>query len=120
MALSPWPPATSVVARAEAITRLQRAVGGRAHADDDAANALGETASALVEREAPDAPQAIKDEAVIRLAGYLAGSDYGGIISETSVGSAKVEYTVNHAGAFRLSGAKGLLSAWKVRRAGAI
>ena len=76
-----------------AIARLRDAIGGRA---DDS------------------------DEAVIRFAGYLAGSDYGGIVSESSVESATVTYSVNHADAFRRSGAAGLLSPWRIRRAGAI
>lgn len=76
-------------------------------------------ASALVEREAPAAKQAAKNEAVVRMAGYLRQSDYGGIRSET-IGPKSVEYAMNHAPAFRNSGAKALLAPWKVRRAGAI
>ena len=53
------------------------------------------------------------------MAGYLAGSDYGGLRSET-VGSRSFEFQTNHAPAFRNSGAKALLSPWRVRRAGAI
>ena len=77
-------------------------------------------ASAHVERYAPSAPPAVQNEAVIRFAGYLYGSDYGGILSETSVGSAVVTYAPNHADAFRRSGAASLLSPYRVRRAGAI
>ena len=120
MALSPWPPITSAAARTPAVARLREAAGGRALGSDDAANALGEAAGAMVEEYAPGAPQALKDEALIRFAGYLSGSDYGGIVSETSVGSAQVTYTVNHASAWRNSGAGMLLSRWRVRRAGSI
>ena len=75
LALSPWPDAGAD--RDEAIKRLAQAVGGRAlHTlnitDADtaaAANALGEAASEMVEEYAPNAPQALKDEAVIRFAG---------------------------------------------------
>ena len=87
---------------------------------DAVANALGEAAAAMVENYAPGAPQPIKDEALIRFAGYLAGADYGGIVSETSVASAQVEYVTNHSAMFRNSGAAGLLTNWKIRRAGAI
>lgn len=77
-------------------------------------------ATERVMRYAPDAPGPMQDEAVIRFAGYLHGSDYGGIVSETSVGSATVTYAQNHADAFRRSGAAGLLSPWRIRRAGPI
>ena len=73
----------------------------------------------MVEQYAPGAPQALKDEAVIRFAGYLAGSDFGGIAKE-GIGPKEVEYTVNHAAMFRNSGAAALLSRWRVRRAGTI
>ena len=116
-ALSPWP--TTPAALALAIARLQAAVAGRAAESDEAARALGTMASARVEREAPGAPQAVRDEAVIRYAGYMAQADFGSIQDET-IGPRSTTYTVNHAAAFRLSGAYGLLAPWKVRRAGAI
>ena len=119
MALSPWPPATSAVARSAAVERLRKAVGGRTADDENAASALGEAASAMVEDYAPGAPQAVKDEAVIRFAGYLAGSDFGTIVRE-SLGPKAVEYATTHQNAWRNSGAGMLLSRWKVRRAGAI
>ena len=118
-ALSPWPAATATVARAAAIVRLRAAVEGRAAESDEDASALGELAAARVEREAPGAPQAVKDEAVIRMAGYWAQSDYGSIRTET-IGPRSIEYQLNHSNAWRNSGAYGLLAPWKVRRAGVI
>ena len=82
-------------------------------------DALMGLASALVEREAPGSPQAIKNEAVVRTAGYVRQSDFGGIRTET-IGPRSVEYITNHAPAFRNCGAKGLLSPWKARRARSI
>ena len=114
--LSPWP--TTPAATAAAVKRLQAAVAGATESDERAAQ-LGAVASALVEREAPGAPQVIRDEAVIRFAGYLAQSDFGGIRQET-IGPMTTEYVVNHQAAFRNCGAMALLSPWKVRRAGAI
>ena len=76
-------------------------------------------ASALVEEYAPQAPQAIRNEAVVRIGGYAAQSDYGGFRSET-IGDKSVEYHLDHQAMFRRSGAMGLLTRWKVRRAGAI
>ena len=115
--LSPWP--TTPAALAAAVARLQAAVAGRAAESDEDAASLGELAAARVEREAPGAPQAVKDEAVIRLAGYWAGSDYGSIRKE-SIGPRDIEYITNHANAWRACGAYGLIAPWKVRRAGAI
>ena len=76
-------------------------------------------ATTLVERYAPNAPHVLKREAAIRFGGYLLGSDYGGIAKE-SIGPREAEYTVNHASAFRNSGAAMLLTGFRVRRAGAI
>ena len=59
----------------------------------------------MVENYAPGAPQAIRDEACIRIVGYLVNSDYGGFRKEpTSVGGQDGgEYVTNHAPAFRNS-----------------
>ena len=82
-------------------------------------NRIGETAAAMVEREAPGAPQPIKNEAVVRFAGYLFYAAWGEKQSQ-SLGPRSTEFVTNHAPMFRNCGAKGLLSFWKVRRAGAI
>ena len=66
---------------------------------------------------APKAPAVMLNEAVVRFAGYLNQSDFGGVRSET-LGPMSVEYVVNHAAAFRNSGAGMLLTRYKVRRAG--
>ena len=138
MALSPWPNA-GTAARTNAIKRLQQAVaggtvgitnpivGGQQSLTDaeyqqavtDRANQIGEVAAGMVERYAGSAPQALKDEAVIRFAGYLSQADFGTVQSE-SLGPKSVEWSVNHADMFRRCGAAGLLSPWKARRAGAI
>ena len=76
-------------------------------------------ASQVVVDYAPNAPAAVLNEAVIRFAGYLLASDYGGVRSE-SLGPMSVDYTVNHAAMFRNSGAAALLTRYKRRRAGAI
>ena len=117
--LSPWPGTTLPMQRERAIARLREAIQGRAADSDDAACALGALAAARVELEAPDAPQAVRDEAVIRYAGYMAGSDYGGVVDET-IGPQSITYAMNHAAAYRNCGAAGLLAPWKIRRAGAI
>ena len=80
---------------------------------------LGLLASALVERYASGAPQAVKNEAVIRTAGYIAQADFGTMLKEAT-GPVSQEHVTNHAGMFRNCGAAGLLSPWRVRHAGVI
>ena len=76
-------------------------------------------ATQMVEDYAPDAPDALKDEATYRLGGYLLSSDYGGV-REEEIGPKRLEYVTNHAAAFRNSGAAMLLTRHRVRRAGSI
>lgn len=116
-ALSPWP--STPAALAAAIARLKAAVGGRTLDSDDAAAALGELASARVELEAPDAPQAARDESLLRFAGYLSQSDFGGITEET-IGPRSVTYMTDHNAAWRRSGAQAILAPWKPLRGGRI
>ena len=116
MALSPWP--TTPAALATATATLKSAIAGPRAEDADIAR-VGAAASAMVEDYAPGAPQTLRDEATIRFAGYLYGSDFGGIRTE-DIGPKRVEYIVNHAPAFRNSGAAGLVTRWRVRRAGAV
>lgn len=81
---------------------------------------LHAVASAIVLKYAPAAPEAVSDEAVVRLGGYLWGSssaDYGAMHKQ-DVHGIGVEYAVNHGLAFRNSGAASLLAPWKVRHAG--
>ena len=85
----------------------------------DRAGRILAVASAIVLDYAPHAPDPVANEAVIRLAGYLAQSDYGAIRSET-IGPKSVSYSVNHSSLMRSSGAMALLTRWKIRRAGLI
>ena len=113
MALSPWP--TSADAMAGAILTLKTALGVGDGVDDQTLARWGATASERVERYAPDAPQATKDESVVRLAGYVSEMQYGTVRSE-SIGPKSMEFTTNNAAAFRNCGAAGLLSPWRIRR----
>ena len=88
--------------------------------DDTRAAEVGELAAALIERYAPGAPAAVKDEAAIRFAGYLSQSSSFGAIRKGGVGPLSVEYIANHAAMFRNCGASSLLTHWKIRRAGVI
>ena len=99
--------------------QLAERIEGAAANNPDVAAQLLATATALVEREAPLAPEAVANESVVRFSGYLAQSDFGTIRKE-GIGPRDVEYVVNHAAMFRNCGAKGLLSPYKIRRASAI
>lgn len=113
--LSPWP--TTPAALTAALACLRQVIS---ESDDERLGRLGAAASAHVERCAPDAPQAVKDQAVEMLAGYMAQAARTGSTMKIDTGSVSIERTTNHAAMFRNSGAAGLLSPWKVRRAGAI
>ena len=76
-------------------------------------------ASQVVTDYAPDAPQAVANEAVVRFCGYLYEADYGAIRSD-ELGPGRLAYVTNHAAAFRFSGAAGLLTRYKRRHAGRI
>ena len=95
---------------------LKTALG---ESDDAAAQRLGSVAAELVERYAPAAPQPVKNEAVIRTAGWLRDQPSVALRSE-DVGPLSVSYATTHVSALRHSGAMALLSPFKVRRAGAI
>ena len=94
---------------------LHTAIG----ADLDMATRLLEFATERVMKIAPLAPDAAQNEAVIRYAGYMAQSDYGGIRKEV-LGPKETEYQMNHANAWRNSGAAGILAPWATKRAGVI
>ena len=115
--LSPWPPTTSAATRQAARDCLEDSLPEEG-LDDDRLDALGEAASAVIERFAPDAPQAVKNESVIRLAGYLLARKARAMQS-VSVGSIRVnfrepKFTNN---LFDASGARALLLPWRTRRA---
>ena len=71
------------------------------------ATRLRATAEAVVAKYAAGAPEAIRDEAAIRVAGYILDAPP----SPSGDG---------HAAILRNSGAAGLLAPWRARRAGAI
>ena len=111
MALSPWPTAQAEIEAAT--TTLAAAIG----ASESVAGRLGPVVAALVERYAEHAPDAVKDEAVIRSAGWLNASKPG--LRKVNVSNIDIEFSVGQS-ALRLSGSMSLLSPWKVRRAGRI
>ena len=113
-ALSPWP--TTPAALTAATACLKAAIG--ADLTDERVQALGAAAAALVEKYAAGAPQPIKNEAVIRTAGYMLEQPAAAVRQDV-VGEINTSYAATHVSALRHSGAMALLSPWKVRRAGA-
>ena len=83
------------------------------------ADRLHPVAVALVDEYAPTAPEAIANEASIRIAGWLAAQPYAAVTSETT-GDIGTRYAVNNVSALRHSGAGALLTRWHTRRAGVI
>ena len=79
------------------------------------------TASAIVTNYAPAAPDAVQNEAVVRFAGYLFGSDFGGMgrrpHGRTTPGLATVEDRREpSAGAVRVAGGRVRRGVQRVRR----
>ena len=72
----------------------------------------------LVVHYAPDAPDAMHNEAAIRAAGWLA--ERPAAASGETVGPLSASYAPGQHSALRHSGAMALLSPYKVRRAGVI
>ena len=94
-------------------------VAAAAQVTADQAARLLPVASRLVEQYAPDAPEEIQNEAVIRVAGWL-GQTPAGSLTRVQTGPRETEYAPGQKGALRHSGAMSLLAPWKVRRGGAI
>ena len=121
MALTPWPPndGTQIPALSSATQILGTALGLHTTTSARLIWRVGAAASALIEREAPGAPDAIRDEAVVRCAGWLLDSPASGIRSQAE-GEIRTSFSPAMTGAMRASGALSLLAPWRIRRAGAI
>ncbi|MYA42601.1 MAG: hypothetical protein F4Z31_12715 [Gemmatimonadetes bacterium] len=102
-----------------AVTVDAATVVAAAQVSEDQAARLLAVATTLVERYAPNAPEAIQNEAVIRVAGWL-GQTPAGSFTRVQTGPRETEYAPGQKGALRHSGAMSLLAPWKVRRGGAI
>ena len=95
---------------------IKYAWAGRSVSDVDSlafATREGPTCQLLVEQYCPQAPQAVKDSACVRLLGALAEGRFGAFQSN------EVK-AINMSAVFRISGAQGLLRPFKVHRALAI
>ena len=90
------------------VDTLKSAVNGLKSASDEVVDRLLAVGIAIVEREAPDAPSSIQNEAVIRSVAWLYQSG-------VSIGELSVDNRTHAASALRASGARALLSPWIVR-----
>ena len=86
---------------------------------DQALSRVLATATAQVERYAPDAPEGLQNEAAIRIVGYLVEQPASALRSR-EIGQLKEAYAVTHVNSLYHSGAAGLLAPWRVHRAGAV
>lgn len=111
--LSPWP--TTPAALAAATARLKAVVDPSL--TDERVQALGATAAALVEQYAPSAPQALKDESVIRAAARLHESP-GASVRIESTGDLSSGYSPSLTGVLLHSGCKSMLYPFRTKRAG--
>ena len=102
-----------------AVTLTAAELAAEVGAELDRAERILAVASAEVLEYAPHAPDVVQDEAVIRLGGYLAQSDYGTLRDE-SLGPYSKSFQMNHAMMFRNCGAMALLTRYKARRAGLV
>ena len=102
-----------------AVTIPAADLGAAAQLAGDQATRLLPVVTALVEQYAPDAPEAIQNEAAVRCAGWL-GHTAAGSIAKVDTGPRSTEYAPGQLSALRHSGAMSLLAPWKLRRAGAV
>ena len=72
--------------------------------------------TALVEKYAPAAPEAIANEATVRCCGYLHEHTLSAM-SRLSDGNQEASFNTGALSALRHSGAQAILTFWKVRRA---
>ena len=109
----------AVVAAVDVQAATSYALAGRKVSPTDhlaAATRLLPVAQAIVLRYGGDAvPEAVSNEAIIRLCGYFMESRFG------SFAGAGVQIPPqSHSAAFRNCGAQNLVSPWKKRRGGAV
>ena len=120
--LSPWATSPAALKTATAALRLELFKTSNASdpfaydEQDELVQRLGGAAAALVEGYCSEAPQAVKDEAVVRCAGWMVQQPSAALRSE-KIGDLAVDYATTHVSALRHSGAMALLTVFKIRRA---
>ena len=114
--ISPYPPTTSAAARTAARACLRQLISGEV--TDDRLDALGEAASAQVERFAPSAPPGVRNEATLRLAAWMHAREPRPVQGLT-IGGIRMDFRERFfaPAAMTNSGARALLEPWRSRRA---
>ena len=84
---------------------LKASVNGLKSATDETIDRLLAVGAAIVELEAPDAPEAIQNEAVIRSVAWI-------FQTGISIGELSIDNRTHAASAVRASGARALLQPW--------
>lgn len=105
------PPATLAELTAEYVAE-------QTGADVDRADRVVAVAAELVNRYAPRAPESVRVEAALRCCGWMLQAPSDGARREDT-GDISTAWSPTVTGAMLASGAKGLLSPWRRRRAGA-
>ena len=109
----------ALVTAAEAVDATSYAYAGRKVSPADhlaAVTRLLPVAHSIIGRYGGDGvPEAVANEAIIRLTGYFLEARFGAFASSQT----KIPPQA-HAAAFRNSGAQSLISPWKVRRGGGV
>ena len=124
MALSPWPTTPAALQTATAELRTALGLGTNTSnpfvydARDAEVQRVAGAVSARIEEYANAAPDAAKDEALIRGCAWL--RDTKGAIAEATVGPLTTTRPSNSAAWFLHAGCAALLTRWKIRRAGVI
>ena len=121
VALTPWPTAADAVRAATVALRAALGLGDNTGMEADEVDVdlqrVAAAVSAKIEEYSSNAPQANRDEALVRGVAWL--RDTRGALPKESVGPLSVE-RVTHSGAWFLhSGAASMLTRWKERRGGA-
>ena len=123
MALTPWPESDWALDRAIGTVGRELGLNSMISAEREKVVRFGAVASAMVERYAPDAPEIIRDEALLRCAGWLKGTPAALPLNSLRVGPITIRRGPGmnqYVSALRNSGAMAILAPWKRRRAGVI
>ena len=116
--LSPFPGTNSPAQRATAIAALKDGISGGANLSDDRVAALGEAASAMIERFAPDAPDEIRNEATLRCAAWMHAREPKPL-QGLNIGGMRLDFRERFYSPHAMvnSGARAILEPWRTRRA---
>ena len=125
LVLTPWPTDPAAVLAAVAAVRFAFAnsaisVQSRDSATqfDQVIERVAEAVSAQIERYAPGAPDAIRTEALIRFASWIMLTPAAFVQEKVAdpSGTTIDRMYANSGNGFRRSGARSLLSSWRIRR----